>query len=109
MAQSGLAVEYRVDPRGDIVDRGHAIDRSYQAAIAIVRQDRFGLGAILGHSRAHRRFIVVGPADELGRAAGVAYPGRLGRLELVVIAGAAPGAGEAPGDALDELVLVDLK
>jgi hypothetical protein len=41
-------------------------------------------------------------------AADVAGAFDLGQLEAVVIAGAALGAGEAAGDAIDQRVLVDL-
>ena len=54
-------------------------------------------------------FIVVGPALELGRSAHVAHAVDLRLLEVVVIGGAAAGAGEAADDALDQSVFVDLE
>ena len=38
----------------------------HQAARVVDRQDRCGFGAIFGHARAHRLFIVVGATLEFG-------------------------------------------
>src|SRR5262245_21781889 len=103
----GRAVQNRVDLCRHFVDRRHSVDLSHQPALGIVRQDRRGLGAILGHARAHRFLIVVGAALKFMRTAGVANPLDLGLLEGVVITSTAMRAGEAARDAHDQLVLID--
>ena len=51
--------------------------------------------------------VVVGATLELVMAAGVAGAVDLRSVEAVVIVGAAVGAAEAAGDALDQRLLVD--
>ena len=97
------------DRCGHLVHIGHAVDPGDDPAGFVDRQDRRGLGAVFGHAGAHGCLVVVGTALEFGAAALVADAGQLGLLERVVIALAAIGAGEAPGDPLDQRVLVDLK
>ena len=75
----------------------------------VVRQDRRGLAVIGLEPRRHRLAVVVGAAGELVRAADVADAGHRGRLERVVVAGAALGAGEAAGDAVDQRRVVHLQ
>src|SRR3546814_19886274 len=72
-----------------------------------MRQDRRGLGAIVGPARAYSRGSVVGAALELVAAADVARVRDLRQLVAIVIAGAAFRAGEAAGDAVDQRVLID--
>src|SRR5436305_1417663 len=101
-----LAVEDRLDRAGHLADIGHAVDAAYQPARFVDRDNRRGLGTIFGHPRAHRFLIVVGAALEFVVAAHVAGSRHLGQLELVVIARAAIGEGEAADDALDQRILV---
>src|SRR6185295_374360 len=107
MPRSGRSVQNRVDLRGDLIDRGHAVNAADETALLIVGQDRLGLGAIFGHARAHRLLVVIGTALELGRSADVADAGNRGLLELVMVGSATASAGEAADDAPNELVLVD--
>src|SRR3546814_6952696 len=57
---------------------------------------------------AHGLLGVVGAAPEFGAAAVVADPRHLRLLVAVVVAGAAGGAGVAPGDAIDQGLIVHL-
>src|SRR3546814_13892645 len=74
----------------------------------VVGQDRGGLGVVGGQAGAHGFLGVVGAPLELGAAAVVADPGNLGLLVALVVAGAAAGAGVAPGDAVHQDLLVHL-
>ena len=85
-----LAVEDRVDRRGDLADRGHAVDAADEALFLVEREDRRGLGAIFGHARAHGLLIVVGAALEFGRRRRCrTCPASTGHVEGVVIGRAA--------------------
>ena len=91
------------DCRGHLVDLGHAVHRPQQALGARSRAGsaRSGGGrrrAARARSRAlssARRMNSVPPQTSQ-------TPATRGRLEAVVVAGAALGAGEAAGDALDQ-------
>src|SRR5687768_11907521 len=90
----------RLDPRkhardvlGYRIGIGHAVHALQQPFVLVVRQDRRGLLAIGLEPRLHRLRIVILAPGELRAAADVAHALFLGALELVVIAGAALGAG----------------
>ena len=109
-ANRRLAVEDRVDLRRDLVDR---LPCRRPGGPGRAPRNRAGSAAVLARYSAIRRRTVCSLSS--GRRMNSVEPhtsqtpsGR-GRLKHVVIAGAAAGAGEAPGDALDQRVLVDLE
>src|SRR3954467_673855 len=104
--RSQSAVEDGRDRRADLIDRGHAVDPADDALSLVMRQDRRGLGAIFGHPRAHRRFIVVGAALELAVTAAGTDPPHRRQLVAVVIGRVADRGGEAAGNPVDQRVLV---
>src|SRR5690348_16266258 len=107
--RASIPGEERFDGGSHLIDGRHAVDPADDPARLVERQDRRGLGAILGHAGAHGVLVVVGPALELVPAATIASPFDLRPLERVVVALAAAGAGVATGDALNQGILVDLE
>src|SRR5947209_6160483 len=107
MLVSGPSVQNSVDLRRNLLDRGHAVDTADQPLRIVEREDGRRLRAIFLHAPADGLFVVIGPALEFGRRADVAYARHFSRSKPVVIAGAAPGAGETAGNPLDEGLLVD--
>ena len=101
------AVEDRFDRVAYFADRSHAVDARNDAPRFIDREDRSGLGAILGHAGAHGLRIVIGTALELIAAADIAQAGDLRELMAIVIALAALAAGKAAADAIDQGLFVD--
>src|SRR5580658_1042119 len=101
------ATDDRLDRVGDVVHIGHAVDLPQDAFLPVIGEDRRGLLAVGHEPGFHRLRLVVGAADEIMRAADVAHALDLGPTIAVVIAGAAFGASEAAGEAVDERRLVD--
>eukprot|EP01037_Dinobryon_pediforme_P009329 gene9329-9410_t len=81
---------------GDLGHFGHSVHRVQPALGGVMRQDRCGLLVVGIETRRHGFALVVRTADEFGAAAFVAHTGNRGRMEAVVIAGAAFGAAPAP-------------
>ena len=79
------------------------------AARGVMRQDRRGLAVVGVEASLHRVAVVVGAAGEAGAMTHIAHARDGGGLERVVIPRAAGGAGEAPGDALDQGRVIDLQ
>src|SRR3546814_5875611 len=94
------------DLLGYLVDADHTVDRPQDPLAPVVGQDRRGLGVVGRQAGAHGFLGVVGAPRELGAAAVVADPGNLGLLVALVVAGAAAGAGVAPGDTVHQNLLV---
>src|SRR6266851_8077218 len=103
-----VALQDGLDLPRNLVDFRHAVNRVENALLAVIGQDRRGLGVIGGEPRLDRLGGVVGAAGKGLVAAYVANAGDFRLLVAVVIAGAAFRAGEAPGDAVDQRRVVDL-
>ena len=90
----------------NILNFPHAIYRANQPAGSIDRQDRLGLGAILGHACAHGFSVVVRPSlNSVDPHSSHTPVG--GHLEDVVIARVAFGAGITAADTLNQSVFID--
>ena len=96
------------DVRRDGVDAARAVDPGEAPAGLVVGDDRGRLLVVGGEARGHGFAIVVRPPREVRTSALVANALGAGPVELVVIAGAAVGAGESADDALDQRLLIDL-
>src|SRR4029079_10551169 len=88
------------------LDIRHSVHGSELSLLLVIVDQRLGLGVIGLKPRAHHFLGIVAAANELGRAATVAYARNLGHLVILVIALAAISAGEAAGDPLDERLVV---
>src|SRR3546814_13363731 len=89
-----------------LVDRRHAVDRLENALFAKVGQDRRRLRVIGGQAGAYGLLGGVGAAPEFGAAAVVAVPRKLRLLVGGVVDGAAGGEGVAPGEDMDQALIV---
>jgi hypothetical protein len=78
-----------------------AIDGDDEAALAVVGEERLGLGGVDGEALRDRLGRVVFPLHEVAPAA-VAAGGASRRVEREVVDGAATGADAAPAEALDQ-------
>ena len=104
-----VSVQNIGDLCGDCVEIGRTVDTTQHRLAAVVINQRCGLGVIGLKPAPHGLFVIVGPAFELGRAATVADPIYLGRLEGIVIALTTGRARKTANNPLYEYFVVDLQ
>ncbi len=88
----------RAKPLADMLNVAGSVDRSQQALVAVMRDDRRRLRIICSEALANHGFGIVLAAEELGAAAAITHILDLRSMEIVIIQGATFGAGEPAGD-----------